>query len=337
VCPEYSHVTLVAGLPVDTTHAWPVFGFGGDGGPATAATLNIPLGLALDAEGNLLIADTYNSRIRMVNATTGIIDTVAVTPGTFLPQDVAVDRDGTIYYSALANDCFYISKTGSVYKRDVLGNVSEVVSGLPCPLGIALHPETNDLYIAAYGNSLDPHGAVYWLQAGTQTLSAVGLGALFTNPMGVVFWGGQLHVSGQPWVLRRDPQGTTTVLAYSACHTKPNCVGILGFNGQALPEGLQAITDDTAVVFADPFGIALDAQGSLLLASGSASRVFKVQANTGNVSVVLGYGQDRQWWPDSLYPNDPPRTQIENPRGMAVAPDGSVYVAVDSRVLKLWC
>jgi DNA-binding beta-propeller fold protein YncE len=293
--------------------------------------------LALDAAGNLLIADTYNSRIRIVNATTGTISTVVTTPGSYMPRNVAIDPEGSIYYSALAEDCFYISKTGSIYKRDVLGNVTEVVSGLPCPMGIALHPDTNDLYIAAYGNSLEPHGAAYLVNAGTQEAHVLPTLTFFEAPTDVTFGGGQLHISGTPWVLKQDEQGNTTILAYSGCHTKPNCVGILGYNGQALPEGLQAITEDTAVIFNAPFGIALDAQGSLLLASHSGSRVFKVQVNTGNVSVVLGYGQDRQWWPDSLYPNDPPRTQIENPRGMVVAPDGTLYVAVDSRVLKLWC
>ncbi len=41
-------------------------GMSGDGGPATDAELNIPTGLAFDAEGSLYIADTYNNRIRKV-------------------------------------------------------------------------------------------------------------------------------------------------------------------------------------------------------------------------------------------------------------------------------
>ncbi len=49
----------------------------GDGGPATQATLNSPEALAFDSKWNLLIADTYHGRIRMVEAETGIITTVA--------------------------------------------------------------------------------------------------------------------------------------------------------------------------------------------------------------------------------------------------------------------
>ena len=41
-------------------------GFAGDGGPVTSAELNLPEGLAFDSAGNLVIADTYNERLRVV-------------------------------------------------------------------------------------------------------------------------------------------------------------------------------------------------------------------------------------------------------------------------------
>ena len=53
--------------------------YSGDGGAAISAGLNNPEGVALDASGNLYIADTYNHRIRKVTAAKGIISTVAGT------------------------------------------------------------------------------------------------------------------------------------------------------------------------------------------------------------------------------------------------------------------
>src|SRR5580704_9064007 len=49
--------------------------YGGDGGPAISAGLNNPTGVAVDASGNIFIADQRNNRIRMVNLA-GIISTV---------------------------------------------------------------------------------------------------------------------------------------------------------------------------------------------------------------------------------------------------------------------
>ena len=54
-------------------------GFSGDGGPATSASLNYASAVALDAAGNLYIADTINHRIRRVDSSTGFIYTIAGT------------------------------------------------------------------------------------------------------------------------------------------------------------------------------------------------------------------------------------------------------------------
>ena len=54
-------------------------GFGGDGGPASEALLNRPQAVCADLAGNLYVADTWNHRIRRVNASTGVITTLAGT------------------------------------------------------------------------------------------------------------------------------------------------------------------------------------------------------------------------------------------------------------------
>jgi DNA-binding beta-propeller fold protein YncE len=92
-------------------------GFGGDGGPATDAMLNLPRDLELGPDGRLYIADTDNQRIRVLDLTSGIISTFAGNGqadftgdgGSALaasfrrPFGVAFDRDGNLYVADTHN------------------------------------------------------------------------------------------------------------------------------------------------------------------------------------------------------------------------------------------
>jgi uncharacterized protein (TIGR03437 family) len=112
-------ITTVAGLTKKTP------GFSGDGGPATAAQLYGPIGMAVDSAGNLYIADNVNGRIRKVDAA-GIITTYAGIDGNastpigdggpatkaFLgvPKDVALDAAGTLYVAGSAGGVARVRK-----------------------------------------------------------------------------------------------------------------------------------------------------------------------------------------------------------------------------------
>src|SRR5690242_1075645 len=70
----------------------------GDGGPALAARLNTPYGVAVDVAGNLFIADLGNNRVRRVSPD-GVITTVPGTDKLLAPRNVALDAAGTLYIS----------------------------------------------------------------------------------------------------------------------------------------------------------------------------------------------------------------------------------------------
>ena len=69
-------------------------GYSGDGGAATAAMLNLPNAVAVDAAGNVYIADTSNYRIRRVDKNTGVITTVAGNGN--VPQNKQTANDGGV-------------------------------------------------------------------------------------------------------------------------------------------------------------------------------------------------------------------------------------------------
>jgi len=116
------------------------YGFGGDGGPAVSASLNPIRGLAVDAAGNLYIADGLNHRIRRVSPD-GIITTVAGTgqagysadgvlataAALNAPVGIAVDRSGTVYFGEFGNFVIRrIDSNGAI--RTVAGNHNTFVS-----------------------------------------------------------------------------------------------------------------------------------------------------------------------------------------------------------------
>ncbi len=129
----------------------------GDGGPANAAGLYNPSGVAVDRSGNLYIADTSNHRIRKV-APDGTISTVAGT-GTggysgdggqavlaqlYNPAGVAVDDNGSLYIADTVNN--------RIRKVAPDGTISTVTDQVLNPLGVTVDGEGN-LYIADNSNN----------------------------------------------------------------------------------------------------------------------------------------------------------------------------------------
>ena len=143
-------------------------GFSGDGGPANKASLNGPLGMALDNAGNLYFADLSNNRIRKVD-THGIITTIAgngnegfsgdggaaIAAQLNNPHCVAVDSAGNVYFSDTNNQRIRkVDKSGNINTVAGNGNVGSTGDGGPAtaatmagPWGVAVDGAGN-LYIS---------------------------------------------------------------------------------------------------------------------------------------------------------------------------------------------
>ena len=136
---QNARVRRISGGAISTIAGNGTAGFGGDNGAATAAELNVPIGLAVDTAGNLYIADFVNNRIRKVSG--GTIATVAGTglsgysgdggPATsaqlHTPAGVAVDTGGNLYIADLGNNA--VRKVSG-------GNIATVAGdGLPSATG----------------------------------------------------------------------------------------------------------------------------------------------------------------------------------------------------------
>jgi sugar lactone lactonase YvrE len=128
-------------------------GFGGDGGPATAARLNYPKGTEIAPDGSLYIADNNNHRVRRVDLNTGIITTVAGTgaagfsgdggPATAArldePRNIAFDSAGRLYIVDQNN--------GRIRRVDTDGGISTFASGFSMPRDVAVDDGDN-VYVA---------------------------------------------------------------------------------------------------------------------------------------------------------------------------------------------
>ncbi|WP_327287261.1 NHL domain-containing protein [Streptomyces sp. NBC_01198] len=159
-------------------------GYAGDGKAASHARLNQPTGLALDARGNLYIADSANNVIRRVDARTGVITTVAGNyaagiasdglgafagdggPATSArlndPQGVAVDGAGDLFVADTVNNAIRrITPAGTittvVNSSAAPGGESSgaapAASKLNTPYAVAVDPSTNFLYLADTHNN----------------------------------------------------------------------------------------------------------------------------------------------------------------------------------------
>jgi sugar lactone lactonase YvrE len=244
-----------------------VAGFSGDGGPAPAASLNSPAGLAVDADGNLLIADAGNYRVRKVDHD-GIISTVAGTGGQGFsgdggpataaelgPLDVAVGPGGNLWVLDTQNHRLrLINRSGIITTVAGNGATDGSLGTSGRALGASLAGPTS-VAVDAVGNAYVADltaNRVFKVDPGGGIRSAVDEHLSLGYPFGLALDAtGRLYIAEalSNVVRRLEPTGSLTMVAGTGA------AGYSGDGGRAVDARLWAptglVVDGTDLYVAD--------------------------------------------------------------------------------------
>jgi len=277
-------------------------GYCGDDGPATSACLNFPIGVAVNGNNNLVIADTFNNRIRQFKSH-GTITTVAGngTPGFCgdgglatsaclnLPEAVAVDYDGNLFIADTFNNRIRkVSASGTITTvggngtADFCGDSDAAISGcLNFPRGVATDGEGNFFIADTFNHRIRRvANGIITTVAGNGTPGFCGdnspaISACLQFPVAVAAdTDGNLFITdlGNQRI-RKIHHGTITTVAGN---------GTPGFCGDGGPA--------TSACLNGPVGIAIDTGENLFIADAGNQRIRQVDP-WGTINAVAGNGR----------------------------------------------
>jgi sugar lactone lactonase YvrE len=310
-------------------------GYVGDGGPATAASLNVSfLGghTAVDAAGKLYIADTNNNRVRKVS-TSGTITTFAGTGITGYSGDggratsATLNAPTAVVLDGAGNVLIGDNGNGVIRKVDTTGTITTYVSTVTVtpPWG-----GTITIPVNSYGLAIDANGNIYASTFGYEVILKIAPDTTGTVVAGILFEGrysgdgipatqanlnlptgialdsaGNLYIAD--WENERirkvDTNGIISTVAGN---------GVPGFSGDGGPA--------TAAEVSLPNDVATDAKGNLYISDFLNYRV-RVVNPSGTIQTYAGsgtFGYNGN--------NLPAKMTNMFPGGVTVAPDGTVYV-----------
>ena len=283
-------ITTVAG---GGTHA------PGDGGLATDAILYGPNGLAVDAQGNIFIADSNNNRIRKVS-TTGIITTVvgtgtagntgdggsAASAQLSVPQYLAVDRSGNLYIADTGNHrvrkvsaAGVISAFAGTGAAGYGGDGGLAISAqLQDPEGVAVDASGNVCIVDSSNNRVREvsAGGVINTVAGNGTNGSTGDGGAATSGQIAGSYGVAVDTAGDLFIAEFYGNKIRKVVGGIIGTEGGNGVTFSGDNGPA-----------TNAQLASVLGVAADGLGDVFIADNAAVREI---AATGIITTVAGNG-----------------------------------------------
>ncbi len=297
-------------------------GYAGDGAPALQARLNNPFDLAWAPDGSLVFSDTFNHRLRRIDALSGVISTICGTGvrgcdgdgGPAMkaqlnePYGVVVDRQGQVFFADRLNRRVRIIDTAGRV-RTIAGTGSEQPggdsaaadrAGLAEPNGLALDADQSRLFIAdvaghqvrvvslrdgTIGTFAGTGDARHGGDGGKATQAALfGARAVACAPDGCLY-----VMERQGSCIRRIRHGMIETVAGT---------GARGYSGDG--------GDARAAVFNAPKEMAIDAGGNIFVVDTENHAIRLIDAKTWMVSTIA--------------------SGLARPHGALVAPDGSVLV-----------
>ena len=326
-------------------------GYTGDGGPATAATLNYPIDAVVDTNGNLYITDWYNKVVRKVN-TAGIISTAVGNGGIGLagnggpataaqlgaPFRITKDNKGNLYIAEVQEQLICKVDTGGIIT--IIGGTGTYGTGtdgdggpataatMTSPCGIAVDTSGN-LYFSDINNSrirkIDLNTGIISNYAANGTAGysgdggpAVGAEIGYPEALACDAYGNVLICDAGNNLLRKVTK-TTGVIS-----TVAGQAGLFG-------EGGAALSDE----FYNPGNIAADAAGNIYVADYGNNRVRKIDMIAGTVSTVAGNGIAAYTYTGDGGPAT--AATVTSPTSVAIDDAGNIYIADagDNRIRKV--
>jgi sugar lactone lactonase YvrE len=332
-------------------------GYSGDNGPAAKARLNWPSGLALDAAGNLYIADETNHRVRKVSAD-GTITTVAGSgkPGFSgdgskatearldSPEFLTVDGAGNLYIADARNhrvrkvtpDGIISTYAGSGPVEEITNTGPPTVGGFAGDNGPATnarlnHPEglaadaIGNLFIADSANDrvrkVDAVTGTITTVAGTGADDSSGDGGLATEA-DLAPWDVAVDAKGDLFIADNPVFSDRAIPTYRIRKVTPD-----GIITTVVGTGEAGFSGDSGpaleAMLAHPNVLAVDSAGNLFISDWDNYRVRKVDAVTGIITTVAGMSKSKYAGDGGLAT----QTGLRGPSGLAIDPAGNLYVS----------
>jgi DNA-binding beta-propeller fold protein YncE len=328
-----------------TSEAWTITsavgtgerGFAGDGGPAVHALLNGPFDIGFDPAGNLYFSDTFNHRIRRVDAQTGLITTIAGTGAAGYggdggpagraafnePYGIAVDRDGNVYVADRHNHCVRRIDGASGIVTTFAGTGSAGDGGLAAqaqlvePNGLGFDPAQRRLFIADVADNrvrvVDLARRTIATFAGTGEAAHSGDGGP-AHVAGV--WGARavkVAADGRVYILERQGSSLRAVDPASGVISTVAGTGARGYAGDGGPA--------LAAVFDAPKEMTILPDGDLLIVDTENHAIRRIDFRNDTVETIAGGRKGSE--------GDGGLAQLAGlgrPHGVAVGPDGALYI-----------